>query len=538
MTAPTRLRDRKIFTRILNFGRESVRKIAEATGQSKDSAHRGLNALDKRNQYPESGVWETEEGYRWLCRLVFAVLLEFGIKGNQGAERISDFFKHIRLENNIGVSPTALRNMLKRMEELLARYQKEQEKQQAGTSREIVCSGDEKFFDDMMILVLVDLSSGYIVLEEEADDRGYDTWYDKAKDRLEQLGLKARHFVSDRAKALIKLALTGFDCAAGADLFHAQHDIGKWLGSAFYRRVGNVRKKTREFLEKLKSSKNGETNAVHVTRRERLPEQAGKYLHGVEKGQQDYIEAQQAVSGSVHAFSLDEGAAQSSAGVEEKLEEQAKEFERIARDHSIDDNKGSLDKFKGQIGDVASIVDVWWLWVLESLVGYGLGKEKQDWLMYTLLPVVYWYQQMQKTQNPALRKAYRKAWRKARLVLQQHPLTATVSDYEIDQWLSWADWIGGKFQRASSAVEGRNGCLSQMHHNGRGLGTRRLKALTAIHNFDLKRQDGTTAAERLYGTRFPDLFEWLVTHMGDLPLPRKARQRSEANPLILKAVAA
>ncbi len=512
--------------------------MAEATGQSKDSAHRGLNALDKRNRHPESGFWETEEGYRWLCLLVFAVLLEFGIKGHQGGERMSDFFKRIRLEKNIGVSPTALRNMLKRMEEHLARYQKEQEKQQAGTLREIVCSGDETFFNDMMILVLMDLSSGYIVLEGEADNRGYDTWHAKAKDRLEKLGLKARHFVSDRAKALIKLALTGFDCAAGADLFHAQHDIGKWLGRAIYRRLGNVYKKIRGSLAKLESLKNGETNAEHATRQERQSEQAGKYLHGIEKGKQDYTEAQHAVSASVHAFSLGEGAAQSSARVEEQLQEQAQEFERIARDHSIDDHKGSIDKFKDQIEDLASIVDVWWLWVMESLTEYGMGKEKQDWLMYTLLPVIYWHQQMRKTQNPALRKAYRKAWQKARRVLQQHPLTATVSDDEIGQWLSWADWIGGKFQRASSAVEGRNGCLSQMHHNGRGLGTRRLEALTVIHNFDLKRQDGTTAAERLYGRQFPDLFEWLVKQMGDLPLPRQARQRSEHNSLILQAVAA
>ncbi len=51
-----------------------------------------------------------------------------------------------------------------------------------------------------------------------------------------------------------------------------------------------------------------------------------------------------------------------------------------------------------------------------------------------------------------------------------------------------------KFQRASSAVEGRNGFLSQMHHNGRGISGRRLKVLTVIHNFVIRRPDGTTAA--------------------------------------------
>lgn len=95
-----------------------------------------------------------------------------------------------------------------------------------------------------------------------------------------------------------------------------------------------------------------------------------------------------------------------------------------------------------------------------------------------------------------------------------------------------------QFHRSSSAVEGRNGCLSQMYHNGRGLTKNRLKALTVIHNYGLRRHDRTTAAERLFGSSFPDLFDWLVSQMGELPMPRKARQRVARNPLKLEAVPA
>ena len=49
------------------------------------------------------------------------------------------------------------------------------------------------------------------------------------------------------------------------------------------------------------------------------------------------------------------------------------------------------------------------------------------------------------------------------------------------------------------------------------------KALTIIHNYYLKRTDGTTAAERLFGRKFADPFEWLVEHMGDLPLARTSK---------------
>ena len=66
-----------------------------------------------------------------------------------------------------------------------------------------------------------------------------------------------------------------------------------------------------------------------------------------------------------------------------------------------------------------------------------------------------------------------------------------------------------KFQRTSSPVEGRNGYLSQIHHNRRGLSTRRLRVMTTIHNFHLQRSDGSTAAERLFGKPSPDLFQWV-----------------------------
>lgn len=95
-----------------------------------------------------------------------------------------------------------------------------------------------------------------------------------------------------------------------------------------------------------------------------------------------------------------------------------------------------------------------------------------------------------------------------------------------------------QFHRSSSAVEGRNGRLSQMYHNGRGFNKKRLMALTVIHNYGQRRSDGSTSAERLFDTTFPDLFGWVVDNMGELPLPRKARQSALRNPLKLMGVPA
>ena len=115
-----------------------------------------------------------------------------------------------------------------------------------------------------------------------------------------------------------------------------------------------------------------------------------------------------------------------------------------------------------------------------------------------------------------------------------HPLLHVLSDEEIEHWKNWAIWMVEKFQRASSAVEGRNGWLSQMYCNGKSLNTLRLKALTVIHNFDLFRADGTTSAERLFDKKFLDLFEWTLERVGALPLPRESRKEPVSNPLNLQ----
>jgi hypothetical protein len=98
------------------------------------------------------------------------------------------------------------------MESLLPLFQQQCEKDAPAQPRSAVMAMDETFFGDFMILVLMDLSSGYLLLEDISQDRRFDTWFEKAILRLKDLGIEVNHAVSDRAKALIKLAITGFDC--------------------------------------------------------------------------------------------------------------------------------------------------------------------------------------------------------------------------------------------------------------------------------------------------------------------------------------
>jgi Family of unknown function (DUF6399) len=541
ITAAVRSRDIKIFAHIVEFGRQSLRQIAQATGQSKDQVARSLTVLGRRDQFPESPLWETEAGQAWLHRLVLATVYEFGLKGNQGADRMAEFLKRIRVDSQLGISPSALRTLMGRMEAELVEFQQQQEQQQrsqGGAERDIIASGDETWLGDQLVLVLLELSSGYLLLEEAAADRSYETWAARAQVRVTQLGLRVRHFISDRGKSLIKLATASLGCGAGADLFHAQYGISKWLGCALHGKVGRACKRLKEAEAKLASLKAKEREPEKMTAQAQRVQQCQEELRGIEADQQAYSETQRSISAAVHAFSLADNTPQCSAQVEGRLQEQAHRFEQIAKEQALSDKKDAAGKFKRQIKDVASTVDAWWLWTHESLGELRPTPQVRNWLLSSLLPVIYWDQQVHKTQNPDMKKLDETAWRKAQAAYETHPVTLTISKQEVDRWRSWAEWACGNFHRASSAVEGRNGCLSQSYHNGRGLTRNRLAALTAIHNYDTRWDDGSTPAQRLFKEPFPDLFEWLIGQMDALPLPRKARQRIVHNPLIVVAVAA
>jgi hypothetical protein len=227
----------QVFVVLQQTADASVRTIAKRTGIPRSSVQRYKVGIVKRSQYPESRFWEREEGYQWVCLLVCATVYVFGIMRGVGAESLSLFFNLIHLQTHIGVSPSAIRTIRREMEARILRYQQEQEseqRQQAKCSLEICVGADETFFHEML-LVFMDLSSGYLFVEEAARNRTYDTWKERTQRRLGQLGMNVRYVVSDRAKALIKLATDGFECVSIPDLFHISREISKLFGVRLHR---------------------------------------------------------------------------------------------------------------------------------------------------------------------------------------------------------------------------------------------------------------------------------------------------------------
>jgi len=242
----------RIFKCLCDHGVQSVRCIAQRTGFSTSSVHRLQQAMERRHSHPESWVWATEDGRRWFTRLIVATLSIFGLKRGVGAETISEFFARLHLETQGGCSPAALRSVMQALEAALLETSGAWEKdgRARGAGREIIGAVDETFLERMM-LVFMDLPTGYLVLEDVADDRTYTTWKAVVDERLKGLGTSVLSLVSDRAQALIQLAAQGLECLSMPDFFHFMHDMVKSYALALVRRVRQAHQELRKAEEVL-----------------------------------------------------------------------------------------------------------------------------------------------------------------------------------------------------------------------------------------------------------------------------------------------
>jgi hypothetical protein len=127
--------------------------------------------MEHRGVHPESWLWETEEGRRWLTRLIVATLYTFGLKRGVGMDTMSEFFARLRLERQVGCSPSALRGVMQALEAAILEIAGswEQDGRAGSEGREIIGAVDETFLE-RMILVCMDLCTGYLLLEEVAEN--------------------------------------------------------------------------------------------------------------------------------------------------------------------------------------------------------------------------------------------------------------------------------------------------------------------------------------------------------------------------------
>ncbi|MHC4157065.1 MAG: DUF6399 domain-containing protein [Planctomycetota bacterium] len=515
-----------IFNAIREHGMQSVRHLANRTGLSKSSVHRHLQAMDRRDRYPESSFWDTEAGRAWLIRLVVATLFVFGLKRGVGAETLSEFFGRLHLDAHVGCSPSALRNVIRTLERLILEAAAVWEKEGIahGEIRPVIGAADETFLQRMM-LVFMDLATGYLLMEEVTVDRSFDTWYDRANGRLKTFGTEVLYLVSDRAKALVKLAHTGLGCLSIPDLFHLSHDLAKGYSLAIFgrlRQANRALEKAKRRLETLQ--KNSQAERAQVEQAQALVADCAtsvNHWQGVRRAWKEHLST---VSRIMHPWRLVDSTRQTSKEVEDRLHAELQAIETLLETNGLPMKKGTLDKVRKQLAGVSALVDFWWQTVRQDLEPMAMPPRWTQWADALLLPLMYWQEQLGRTRCPDQKAQIALVLQAVEEAFERHPCTQQLNPELLAGWKEWAGEHARAFQRASSAVEGRNGYLSQMQHNHRGLPMHRYQVWTVLHNFDCRAADGTTPASRFFRRSFPDLFENVLSQIDELPMPRQRRQ--------------
>ena len=504
-----------LFKRLRMKGSESLRKIEQKTLIPKSSVHRQMKNQKRRIEAVGHSFFETEAGIAWLHRLFMAVLLVFGLQSGVGSEAISLFFNMIMVATYIATSPTSIRDSKQKMRNGIDAFGAIHMPSilKFCETHELHLGADETVFGSEQFLLLMELTSGFIFTEALVTDRTTKTWKDHTVTLLDRFK-KICSFASDGGRALLNMGKSVF-CDNVMDLFHFLQDMSRLFATKFH----SKRRALTSQLETLKKDTLVSAEDRHATEKT-----INDSLSLLNKGQATYRQCLFAVSTQVHPFkNISE--IKYSEELETQLDEQVEKLKTVAEECNIKDNGKLLQRIQNRVKPSSRLNDLWHRWVAESLQCKTNDMALQNWLIQALLPYHYWTEQLRKSKRKhTLRVYYQNIVEQAKIKLDAHPLTL---EYLTDDWIHWANAMAKKYQRTTSAIEGRNARLSQHYFSTRGVRGSHVNALTVMHNFWIKRHDGRTAAMRLTGAQHPNLFEWLLGYMPDLSLPRKGHKKSE-----------
>jgi len=534
---------------IKNNTKQTIREIAAEAYIPKSTVQRQMVTQQTRINSVGHDFFETDAGAKTLEHFFFSVIFIFGIQAGVGAETISLFFNSMSLTSYVGSSPSCIRTIKNEMRAQIDAYGKLHMEKIIALCKDkaLHLGGDETFFGKLVFLVLMELTSGFIFTEELANDRTYSTWWVAIKDKIKG-AKKILSVTSDGAKALKKIgkklvAQSNTAKITGSkknrmqlrnppvsetnknspnlkgtkkpidnnimDLFHLLSDPKKLLATKFHSKSSSIEAERKKLLKNPLNSEKDQQQALSAF---------DDKLTVINKGQQNYRDAMFEIATQVHPFKST-FETKSSKELSEELHQQEKRFREIADSCEIKDDKNLLDRFERRIEASSLLNDLWHQWVEQSVLCKTEDLELKAWAKNFLLPYFYFKEQVRKSRRKkGLKKYYQNLVEKIESLLYSHPRTAENLN---DDWISWAKEMALKYQRSTSAIEGRNGRLSQHYFSSRGIRPSHINPLTVIHNFWIKRQDSTTAAERLCGYKPPDLLEYILQNMREVPMPRK-----------------
>jgi hypothetical protein len=485
---------------------------------------------------------ESPVGQHFLRRLVLALHLVFHLDGTAGVRRLGRFLELTGLDAFVAPSYGAQQALAVALQESLVQYGVAERARLAATMQVRTLSAclDENFHQEQLCLVAIEPESGFVLLEEYHERRDGQTWTAAVQQAVQGLPVTVVQVTSDQAKGLIACAEEGLEAHHTPDLFHVQRELSKATALPLERQRATAATAQEQAAARLAATQQRQQDyqkgprppgrpppfASDLRLAEALLQQTTTRLETCQQRQDQVREAIRGLADDCHPFDALTGQPRAEAVVQEELASRVAAVEAVVASAGLGaTSQAAVTRVRDWLVPLA--VTFGWFWDMVELLleRLRLSAAQERAVREYVLPGLYWQREARRGRDPKQRRLRREL--STRLLAaawsSDSPL-GTLSVGERESVERVCREAVGLFQRSSSCVEGRNGRLSLLHHGHGPLSAERLQALTVVHNYLSRRADGTTAAERFFGSKPCPVFEWLLERLPDLPRPAQRRK--------------
>lgn len=484
---------------------------------------------------------ESPVGLAFLHQLVGALHLVFTQVGSSGIRLVCQFLELSALDRFVASSYGAQQQVSRRMQTEIGAFAAQERTRlaQSMSPKKITVCEDETFHPETC-LVAIEPVSDFILLEKYAGHRDAETWDQALKQAVDGLPVEVVQSTSDEAKGILAHVREGLGAHHSPDLFHAQQELHKATSLALQAQASQASQRLEQAEKQTQCAKEEFQHFLkqppkpgfppdfpkRIAQARQAETEAREELEAAQTRREQMREAIQGISEAYHPYDPANARAVQAVEVERRLEARFARIDRLAEDAGLSDGgRARIEKARRLIKSFVATIAFFHLQVRLWVSELALAPEAEQVVMNELIPALY------------LQRAAKKlptAEQRAKVAAVSDPILARLRDpagvfsalppedrAKIERV---ARECADLFQRSSSCVEGRNGQLALRHHSLHRLTREKLVALTAVHNYYVTRSDGTTAAERFFGSKPTDMFTWLLDRL-DVPA-RPAAKRS------------
>lgn len=498
----------------------SEREFSDRAGVPRSTLrywHSRKNSIDAHPALVE--LFESPVGIVFLHRLVTAAHVSFTKNGTASIHSVSDFLERSGLAPFVASSCSTQRRVSEVMNEKIIEFGKTEDKRLGRQMPEktITLCEDETFHPEIC-LVAIEPVSNYILVEQYAMNRETNTWNEAVNDALGDLPVKVRQVASDEGRSLISHACKGLKAHHSSDCFHVTYEIGKGTSGALKSKVRKAEKELEKAVRQSHLIEHGKKVVNGSDQRLREQERAARENLDQARLNQETVRRAKAEIGNVyHPYNLNTGRRQDSRIVSELLGDCFNRIQTATVDLS-DRCRKHVQKARRVVDSMVATITFFFQMVDICLENMRLSDRDRDLMHNYLIPGHYLKIAAEKERKIDLKTLIRE---------RIGGIHGQSTDCKIEELEKASRNCAEIFQRSSSCVEGRNAQLALRHQGIHRLGEKQLKALTVVHNYYIKRRDGTTAAERFFEAEPEDLFDFLLDQM-DYPVRPRNRQKLAA----------